>query len=131
MIRRRFIHGMLALLAGTSSIALWRSAHSFKSAEALAIYQLCQAPDSAIRLGKKYLTNPSDKQTAEALAEQIFSDWTQAERRLALSQPNALRNMLAAKIREDFHQRNVFNLSGWVLSKTELQQWALVSLTFG
>ena len=129
MNRRQSILNGLCLLFVTSSASLqWGRERSSPSAEVHALCSLCQANASAVRLGRKYLLQHPEYADPEWLAEQVFAHWRPSERRLALTEQDALKKLLNRQIRQDFRRHEVARLDGWVLSKTELRQWALLSL---
>lgn len=129
MSRRKFLHNGLGLLLAVPVV--W--AQSFlklplQSAEVQAICSLSPSSTSAVRLGKRYLLQHPEYCSSQLLTELIFSGWSESKRQLALSDSGILKEMLTRKIQLDFSFHNVSSLDGWVLSKTELQQWALMSL---
>jgi hypothetical protein len=129
MSRRRFLRDGLGLLLAAPSV--WAQSilkQPSQSAEVQAICSLSPSGASAVRLGKKYLLQHPEHRDSQLLAELIFSGWGESKRQLALSEPGILRDMLTRKIRQDFRLHNVSSLDGWMLAKTELQQWALLSL---
>jgi hypothetical protein len=129
MSRRKFLHNGLALLLAAP--AVWAQSilkQPSQSAEVQAICSLSPSSESAVRLGKKYLLQHPEQCNSQLLAELIFSGWSESKHQLALSDPGILKEMLTRKIRLDFRLHNVSSLDGWMLSKTELQQWALMSL---
>ena len=129
MIRRKFLRDGLALfLAAQTGWAKSILKQPSTSAEAQAICSLSPARESAVRLGSRYLLQHPEHGNPRLLAELIFSGWSETERRLAVSEPVVLKEMLAARIRQDFRDHEVSSLDGWVLSKTELRHWALLSL---
>ena len=129
MSRRRFLRDGLGLLLAVP--AVWAQSilkQPSRSAEVQAICSLSPSSESAVRLGKKYLLQHPEHCDSQLLAELIFSGWSESKRQLALSEPGILKEMLTRKIRQDFRLHNVSSLDGWMLAKTELQQWALLSL---
>jgi len=129
MSRRIFLRNGLALLLAAPTI--WAQSilkQPSQSAEAQAICLLYPSSEAAIRLGKIYLLQHPEHCNSQLLAKLIFSDWSESKRQLALSNPDILKEMLSRRIRRDFRLHNVSSLDGWMLSKTELQQWALMSL---
>lgn len=129
MIRRKFLRDALGLLLTAPAVwALSILKQPTKSAEVQAICSLSPSNESVVRLGEKYLLQHPEHCNSQLLAELMFSGWSESNRRLALSEPGILQEMLTRKIRLDFRLHNVSSLDGWVLSNTELQHWALLSL---
>jgi hypothetical protein len=131
MSRRTFIRAGLGLLlavpaAWTQSIA--KQPSQFSGVQA--ICSLSRSNDSAVRLGKKYLLHHPEYRNARLLTESIFSGWSESKKLIAFSEPRILKEILNRQIRQDFRLNNVSSLDGWVLSNTELRQWALLSLVF-
>jgi len=129
MSRRRFLHNGLVLILAAP--AVWVQSilkQPSQSAEVQAICSLSPSSKSAVRLGNKYLLQHPEHCNSQLLAELIFSGWSESKRQLALSDPYILKEMLTRKTRLDFRLHNVSSLDGWMLSKTELQRWALMSL---
>ena len=129
MRRRNFLGNGLSLLLAAPTIwaqsVLKQSGHS---AEVQAICSLYPSSESAIELGKKYLLRHPEHCSSKLLAKFIFSGWNESERQLALTKPDILKKLLKRKVRQDFVIDHVSSLDGWILSKTELQHWALLSL---
>jgi hypothetical protein len=129
MSRRKFLRDGLGLLLAIP--AVWAQSilkQPSLSSEVQAICSLSPSNESAVRLGKKYLLQHPEHCNSQLLAELIFSGWSESKRQLALSEPSILKEMLTSQIRLDFRLHNVSSLGGWMLSNTELQQWALLSL---
>jgi len=129
MSRRKFLRGGLGLLLTVPTV--WAQSilkQPSQSAEVQAICSLSPSSDAAVRLGKKYLLQHPEHCNSQLLVELIFSGWSESKRQLALSDADILKEMLIRKTRLDFRLHNISSLDGWMLSKTELQQWALMSL---
>lgn len=129
MSRRKFLRDALWLFLAARTV--WARSNSMRppqSAEVRAICSLSPSRESAIRLGRRYLLQHPEHGDSQLLARLLFSGCSEAERELAVSRPEVLKEILTRKVRADFRVGNVSSLDGWVLSKTELCHWALLSL---
>ena len=80
-------------------------------------------PDSAIAIGRRYLSRYPDAAGARVLADEV--------RRAADGDPAAARAALGARVREDFARGDTVRLEGWVLARSECRACAAVALAAG
>ena len=123
----------LIQLAGTGL-----AAGAFRSASAAPItpspietlIRLLGPPDSAAAIGQAYLTSlgragPRLPPLWSAVVGALQLD----PMALQHEEKNALKQRLQARIRQDFAERNVVNVDGWILSRLETQICAIACLT--
>ena len=80
-------------------------------------------PDSAIAIGRRYLSRYPDAAGARLLADEV--------RRAGGGDPAAARAALGARVREDFARGDTVRLEGWVLARSECRACAAVALAAG
>ncbi len=80
-------------------------------------------PDSAIAIGRRYLSHYPDGAGARALADDL--------RRAGAGDPTAARSALRVRVREDFERGDTVLLDGWVLARSECRACAAVALAAG
>jgi hypothetical protein len=77
-------------------------------------------PDSAIAIGRRYLSRYPDDAGARILADDL--------RRAGADDPAAARAALRVRVREDFERGDTVLLDGWVLARSECRACAAVAL---
>jgi len=120
-------------LAGTGL-----TAGAFQSASAAAstqsqtekLIRLLGAPRSAEASGQVYLiAQGSTGPTLAALWSGVLGALQLDAAALQRGDRNALKRRLRARIRQDFAERNVVNVDGWILSRVETEICAIACLT--
>ena len=85
--------------------------------------QIFRHPDSAIVIGRRYLSRYPDEGPPEALAADLL--------RASGGGPAAARTDLRARVRQDFARGDTVLLDGWVLARSECHACAAVALAAG
>ena len=90
--------------------------------------------ESPAEIGERYLAGLNQKVTAADLSREIFDNLPSSGRQLRFSNRSgeadkALRIQLAKLIRDDFADRRLASVDGWLLSSTEAKLCALTYLT--
>jgi hypothetical protein len=122
--RREFLLGLAAI-----PVASALGACSGRDSLRAALLDFYAERDSARALGAEYLRRFPDEDDDTILLERLTggaaraSEWEE----LAASDPDALRESIRERHREDFSAGRTLLLSGWVLSETELRLCALVA----
>ena len=116
--RRQLLAGASGLLAGLL-VGCRRHGRSREHVAELA--RELGLDELAPRLGSQYLDAHPEEASAEALLERLVPGGETADVR-------SLRQALAARIEGDFAAVELVELEGWVLSRTEGQLLALVTL---
>ena len=80
-------------------------------------------PASLQGLGRLYLARFPDEADAEVLLQALLNDLE-----VLPDSRTGLRNQLRSRIEGDFERGDVFQLRGWMLSRTEGRLWALAAL---
>jgi hypothetical protein len=78
---------------------------------------------SAIAIGRRYLSHYPDDALPHALAQAVL--------RGEGGTPAAARDALRARVREDFERGDTVLLEGWVLARSECQACAAIALAAG
>ncbi len=80
-------------------------------------------PASLQGLGRLYLERFPDEADAKVLLQALLTDLE-----VLPDSRDRLRDQLRSRIEEDFERGDVFQLRGWMLSRTEGRLWALAAL---
>ncbi len=114
-------------LAPAAAAVFWplpgwpRPASDLVSAAGLA--QLFTRPDSAIVIGRRYLSREPGEGPPRALASDL--------QRASAGDPAAARTDLRDRVRRDFERGDTVLLDGWVLARSECHACAAVALAAG
>ena len=119
-------------LAGTGL-----AAGAFQSASAASsepqttnLIRLLGAPRSAEAIGQAYLTAQGNAgPTLATLWSGVVGALRLDATALQRGESDALRRRLQARIRQDFAERNVVEVDGWILSRVETEICAIACLT--
>jgi hypothetical protein len=125
------LFGRREFLLGLAAIPVVGALGACSGRESLrpALLEFYADRDSARALGAEYLKHFPDEDDDTILLEGLTggaaraSEWEE----LASSDPQALRQSIRQRHREDFRAGRTRLLSGWVLSETELRLCALVA----
>jgi hypothetical protein len=80
--------------------------------------------DGIAAIGREYLRSHDSEASAEALARSLGLSSASLEG----SEIEALRTRLADQVRDDFRVDHTVNVSGWILSRTEVRLAALIAV---
>ena len=124
-------HGRRAFLLGLAAIPFATALGACSDRDSLrpVLLEFYADRDSARALGAEYLKRFPDEDDDTILLERLTGGAARASewQELAASDPQALRESIRERHREDFRAGRTLLLSGWVLSETELRLCALVA----
>ena len=74
-----------------------------------------------VRLGEKYLQKFSSENSLDELQRLIFEKWE-------IKPDRDIEELFAEQVRLDFVNRNTADIDGWILARTELRFWGILTL---
>lgn len=130
--RREFVLAAAGLGGGLVFVSLrpWRTLVQVEApgTPALRLSRLIEHRRSARAVGLEYLRDAPSGTTAAALAHLVGAGVPGGLAGRHAATDHKLRELLAARIRQDFDQERVVAVDGWVASLTEARLCAIVAL---
>lgn len=105
-----------------------RLAFSSNDLLALRLVRVFTSEKSARRVGSEYLRRAPEEADLSRLVDRIASTHPQRRAQLEQASVTELRELLNQELREDFALGRTIDVSGWVLSQTEVRLCALAAL---
>ncbi len=120
--RRTFLRLAAAAAAVLGPLPAW-ARPAKDAAPAAVLAAIFEHLDSAVAIGRRYLSRYPDERASRALAAEL--------QRASGHDPAAARTDLRARVRRDFERGDTVLLDGWVLARSECHACAAIALAAG